>query len=302
MQKVTGSSPVTRSTEPKLSSAGVAQLARASACHAEGHGFESRYPLHFSVIAPYLRPIHPNFRVNLRAETKRPIIKRYTNQNQDRKRKIIMTQNQTRAGNSGNKSSGAPKDAQKAVIEFLKNFSCQQFSKYYTEARTEDLSETRDLKHDHWVACVALPMVNVSVNFQVHFTSAQSRALLSMASSTNPRSIKPSTAQDSLKEYCNLVMGKLKSVLRTELTGDEATRVFLPNIDPSFDNFGKVPTGKEDLIQEAWWRIIWDGGELLAYGKANVKQSFNQNTIQQLNKESSLMAIDDEGDVDFFDF
>ena len=71
-----------------------------------------------------------------------------------------------------------------------------------------------------------------------------------MASSTNPRSIKPSTAQDSLKEYCNLVMGKLKSVLRTELTGDEATKVFLPNIDPSFDNFGKVPTGKEDLIKK----------------------------------------------------
>ena len=196
----------------------------------------------------------------------------------------------------------AIRDAQLAVLDFLKNFSCQTFSSRYTVSRVEEFARCRNMNADHWVASVMLPMSKVSVTFRVHFTSVQSRRLLSMQSDATPSSIKPKSAQDSLKEYCNVVMGKLKSVLRSEFVGDESRKVFVPFVDPSFDKYGLVPSGDEKLVEETWWRIVWDGGEIIAYGKAIAKQAFCEETFEGLAKESSIVSIDDEGDVDFFDF
>ena len=191
------------------------------------------------------------------------------------------------------------KESQSALLEFLKNLSSQQFSIKYATSHTENITKPTDLSMDHWVASVILPMSRVSVAFRVHFTSVQGRKVL-VTKELDQEDISPQNAHDSLKEYCNIVMGKLKAAIADEMQKGEALNVFVPELDPSYDNFGTVPSG--DIIKEAWWRLIWDDTELICYGKAIAKEGFSPKTIEELSKDISVVSFDDEGDVDFFDF
>ena len=191
------------------------------------------------------------------------------------------------------------RDAQIAILNCLKRFSDQQFQTYIKESRIEDLAKSQDLSFDHWVASVLFSTTKASVCFRVHFTSSTSRSLLANTQKADPSSVKPTTAQDFLKEYCNVVMGRIKGILSKEVEVDETRKVFLPQVDPSFDEFGIVPTGSEKVVEEAWWRVIWEGGELVVYGRAKASGGFTQDTLEALGQEA-IVSLDDEGDIDFF--
>ena len=191
------------------------------------------------------------------------------------------------------------KESQSVLLNFLKNVSCQQFSIKYASATNQEFVKPTNLSADHWVASVILPMAKVSVAFRVHFTSVQGRKVLA-TTKLKEDLISPKNAHDSLKEYCNIVMGKLKAAIADEMQNGEMSNVFVPEMSPSYDNFGTVPTG--DVVKETWWRLVWEGGELICYGKAVTKGGFSPKTLEELNKDVSVVSFDDEGDVDFFDF
>lgn len=191
------------------------------------------------------------------------------------------------------------RDAQIAILNCLKRFSDQQFKTYISDSRIEDLAKSQDLSFDHWVASVLFSTTKASVCFRVHFTSSTSRSLLANSSKLAPEAVKPTTAQDFLKEYCNVVMGRIKGILSKEVHVDETRKVFLPQVDPSFDEFGIVPTGTERVVEEAWWRVLWDGGEIVVYGRAKASGGFTEETLAALGAEA-IVTMDDEGDIDFF--
>jgi hypothetical protein len=189
--------------------------------------------------------------------------------------------------------------AQSAILDCLQRFSLQQFTNIAADAKSLDLEKKMDLSNDHWVASVLLSVSKAQVLLRVHFSSAVGRAILAEGSKEDPRSIQPASAHDFLKEFCNVVMGRVKGILTTDAGVEEAKKVFLPSIEPSFDRFGVVPDVKDVAIDQRWWRIEWGGGAVVIFGRATASQGFTDGILQSLAKEN-IVSLDDGGDIDFF--
>ena len=191
------------------------------------------------------------------------------------------------------------RNAQAAIIDCLQRFSLQQFTNFAADAKMLDLDRKMDLSNDHWVASVLLSVSKAQVLLRVHFSSAVGRAILAESSEEDPRSIQPTSAHDFLKEFCNVVMGRVKGILTTNAGTEEARKVFLPSIEPSFDRFGVVPDVEDAAIGQRWWRVQWAGGEVVIFGRATASQGFTDEALQSLAKEN-IVSLDDAGDIDFF--
>ena len=189
--------------------------------------------------------------------------------------------------------------AQAAILGCIKRFMQQQFAGIIPEVNMVDLEAQRDLSADHWVASVLLNTAKAQVLLRIHFSSASGRALLARTLQEDPKSLQPASAHDFLKETCNVVMGKLKGILVAVSESDDARRVFLPNIEPSFDRYGIVPRGSEAPVEESWWRIYWgNGAELVAYARATATAGFSDDTMQALSQQA-IVSVNDFGDIDF---
>lgn len=188
--------------------------------------------------------------------------------------------------------------AQLAVLDCMRRFSLQQFTNLMPGVQLGELNGSLDLSRDHWVASVLLTYSKAQVAMRVHFSSGAGRAILAANVNDDPRSLQPLTAQDFLKEYCNIVMGKVKAILTAGIR-DEVQKVFLPQIEPSFDRYGWIPRPDEEKTGECWWRLHWMGGELIVYGRATAAQGFDENVLKALSEEK-IVSMDDGGDIDFF--
>lgn len=198
---------------------------------------------------------------------------------------------------SGNQEA-EKRTAQAAILDCLQRFSLQQFKNISVDAKMFDLEKQTDMSNDHWVASVLLSVSKVQVLLRVHFSSAVGRAILAEGSKEDPQSIQPASAHDYLKEFCNVIMGKLKGILTVDAGVEDAKKVFLPNIEPSFDRFGVVPEA-DAANDQRWWQITWIGGSVVIYGRATASRGFTDGVLQQLAKEN-IVCIDDGGDIDFF--
>ena len=161
------------------------------------------------------------------------------------------------------------------------------------------LEKTRKFEQDHWVASVLLDTSKASVNFRVHFATLNGRHLLASSSKSDPLSVTPLQVLDFLKEYCNLVMGYIKGALASDLGKDESQKVFLPKLDPSYDNYRIIPTGLVKVMEERWWSITWpNNGELFLYARVKSDTGFHDATFKSL-AEAHQISIDNAGDVEF---
>lgn len=189
--------------------------------------------------------------------------------------------------------------AQAAILGCIKRFMHQQLVSIVPEVEMTDLDSHKDLSSDHWVASVLLNTSKAQVLLRVHFSSASGRAILARNLQEDPKLLQPASAHDFLKETCNVVMGKLKGILVAVSESDDAKRVFLPNIEPSFDKYGVVPGDSEMPVEESWWRIFWsNGGELVAYARATASTGFSEDTMEALSHQA-IVSVNDLGDIDF---
>jgi hypothetical protein len=187
--------------------------------------------------------------------------------------------------------------AEVAILDCLQRSSHRHFTAFVPDAESLPL-DAGDLSADHWVASVLLNTSKAQVVLRVHFSSAVGRLLLSKAIREDPHSIQPSSAHDFLKEFCNVVMGKVKGILVSEIGKDEAREVFLPHIEPSYDRFGKVPGTAQDDQEVRWWRLKWADGELILFGRATAAQGFTEALMLELSK-TGVLLVDDGGEIEF---
>jgi len=186
---------------------------------------------------------------------------------------------------------------QTTILEAIERLATQHIGLFIPGVKSFPLDVAKDISSDHWVASVLLNASRAQIHFRVHFSTALSRTLLADHFKTDPTQINPLTAHDHLKEFCNLIMGRVKGALSPELNMDEKTKVFLPKVDPSYDNYKKVPVGTEKAIEERWWRMVWEGGELMMYAKVKSAGGFSNNVLAALAQDN-VISVDNEGDIE----
>ena len=187
---------------------------------------------------------------------------------------------------------------QTTILEAIERLATQHIGLFIPGVKSFPLEVATDISSDHWVASVLLNASKAQIYFRVHFSTALSRSLLADQFKTDPSQINPLTAHDHLKEFCNLVMGRVKGALSPELSVEEKTKVFLPKIDPSYDTYKEAPIGTEKALEESWWRMVWDSGELMMYAKVKSAGGFSNNVLAALAQDN-VIIVDNDGDIEF---
>ena len=101
--------------------------------------------------------------------------------------------------------------------------------------------------------------------------------------------------QDFLKEYCNVVVGQIKTFLSAGNEEGETAKEYLPEITPSYDQYG-VHNSKKTRPNEEWWKIIWNDQELVMCSEVNCGDNFNGETIKSLS-EQGIISVTHDGKV-----
>ena len=183
--------------------------------------------------------------------------------------------------------------SQVSLLDALEKLSLALLQPTEPNANLFALDDTRKFEQVHWVAAIILDTLIASVNFRVHFATTNGRHLLAANSKSDPLSFTPEEVLDFLKEYCNLVMGHIKGALAGDL-GEEALKtVFLPRLDPSYDNYKIIPTGLVKVIEERWWSFTWpDNGEVFIYAQVKSVTGFNDATFKSLATAHQMPELD----------
>ena len=190
-------------------------------------------------------------------------------------------------------------NAQLAILNCVKRISLEHFNSFIPEAQITPLKSDQDMSHDHWVSSVILTTEKASVFLRVHFSSATGRNLIAKFLGEDPEVFSPDEPQDFLKEFCNVVIGRAKGFLSSNVDPENKSEVFIPKITPSYDEFGSIQVKKQKILEEDWWRITWDEDELILYGKAKATDGFTSEAMEALGQET-IISIGDDGEVDFF--
>ena len=193
--------------------------------------------------------------------------------------------------------SNTPQDlltkSQLALLDAIGRLSLVLLLPSEPNAQLVTLEKSRSYEDDHWVASVLLDTSKVSVNFRVHFGTINGRHLMASSFQADPALLSPEHVLDFLTEYCNLVMGHIKGALAGDL-GEEALKtVFLPRLDPSYDNYKIIPTGLVKVIEERWWSFTWpDNGEVFIYAQVKSVTGFNDATFKSLATAHQMPELD----------
>lgn len=186
---------------------------------------------------------------------------------------------------------------QTLLLNALVKQSVDQLKPFIGDVVAFPIDRPIDISDDHWVASVLLDATKAQIYFRVHFKTAHSRQLL--GSKVGSGDYEAKTTHDFIKEYCNMVMGKIKAALGPEIDAEAKKKVFIPQVDPSYDRFAKIPTGQEVAEEERWWRMLWPKGEMNMYAKVKSDAGFTENVLNSLSQDK-VVTVDNEGDIDFF--
>ena len=190
--------------------------------------------------------------------------------------------------------------ANSTLLEAIQRVALSQMQTVDPNAKSEAISRDYDISSDHWIASVLLDINKAQVYFRVHFSTATSRKLLAKQLKVDAKNFEAITSHDQMKEFCNVVMGRIKGMLRAELDQESTTKVFLPKVDPSYDNFGVVPPAASQAVyDQCWWRIFWDEGEFILFARVKSQSGFGAETLKSLANEQ-IILLDNEGEIEMF--
>ena len=188
------------------------------------------------------------------------------------------------------------KTAEVAINNFVKRVSLEHFHNFKPDANLCPLEENRDLSNDHWVSSVLITTDKASINFRIHFSSVMGKQLLADAFGESPAEFSHVEVQDFLKEFCNVIVGQVKTFLSSESDPDNPGKVFVPEIEPSYDEYGVV--NKQDKpTNEDWWKIVWDDQELVLCSEVNCGDNFTAETLKQLSNQG-ILSVTHDGKVE----
>jgi hypothetical protein len=187
--------------------------------------------------------------------------------------------------------------AQLGILDAIEKLSHNQVLLGMPDAKVAPLEKGRDISQDHWVASVLLDTSKAQVYFRVHFATSISRKLLADHLHSDPKLFEPTTAHDHLREFCNVVMGRIKGALAPEIDLSSQKKVFLPKLDPSYDKYKIIPTGNEKVDEERWWRITGSAGELILYARARSEGGFSAEVLKGLS-QVHVIIVSNDGDIE----
>ena len=184
------------------------------------------------------------------------------------------------------------------LLDAIQRVALSQMHTNSPDAQSEPISHERDISADHWVASVLLDINKAQIYFRVHFSTATSRKLLAQQLHVDAKNFEAITSHDQMKEFCNVVMGRIKGMLSAELDKESTSKVFLPKVDPSYDNFSKIPTpGSGAVYDQRWWRISWTDGELILFARVKSQSGFGAETMKSLANEQ-IILMDNDGEIE----
>lgn len=160
-----------------------------------------------------------------------------------------------------------------------------------------DVDPNSDLSYDHWICCIVVAFQEVSITFTTHFTSKAARALASKGTGIEIDKIAPKVSHDFMREYANITAGSIKETLqKCDFQQERPQPVMLPVQEPSFDVV-KIQK-EEDHWVSHWVLKASEDCQLICSGKVEVSDPGFTSKLDKLDEAS--MAIDDEGEIDFF--
>lgn len=189
----------------------------------------------------------------------------------------------------------------KKIFNLVNNSSCsalQNLTKISDDDMVvKEINGDGDLSYDHWICCIVVNFEEVSVAFTVHFTSKDARAITSMGTGKSSSSLKPKTNHDFMKEYANLTAGAIKDTLqKCDFENHKFRETMLPMQKPSFDT---VTIDEEDDHWISHWIIsLPNDVSFICSSKVEVTSSNFKEKLKNL--DTSIMAVDDDGEIEFF--
>jgi hypothetical protein len=167
------------------------------------------------------------------------------------------------------------------------------------EAQLVEVEGGLSVDYDHWVSSTFLDMSKAQILMRVHFKTVDSRYFTTMFFG-GKSGHRPQTTHDQVKEFSNMVMGRVKTAISSESNSQELVQVYLPKVEAGFDNFEKAVISSESTVQEKSWKLILDEDRtLLIFAKVKGEVAFTRELIDRLTSNVGV-AVDDEGDIDYF--
>ena len=190
-----------------------------------------------------------------------------------------------------------PISSQVTLLEAIQKIALAQVQTIEPGAASEPFDKSRDISQDHWVASIILDTKKAEVFLRVHFSTSIGRQMLANHLKSDPKTFAAASVLDHLKEFCNVIMGRIKGALNPEMDMASITKVFVPNVDPSYDKYTIIPTGTENILEERWWRIHWSHGEIILYARVKSAAGFGEEVLKRLSLEP-VIVVDNEGEIE----
>ena len=186
-----------------------------------------------------------------------------------------------------------------AILNAVKDVALEVLQFTVSDAQFVEIEGENIVDCDHWVSSTLLDVSRAKILMRVHFQTTDSRFYTGKHFGEG-NSLKAVTTHDQIKEYCNMVMGRIKAGLCADIETEVIKQVFLPKIEPGFDRFEKVQESTESMVQEMWWKIqMKENFELIMYAMVKSDTPFDSNLIASITSSHGVSA-DDEGEVEFF--
>ena len=158
----------------------------------------------------------------------------------------------------------------------------------------EDLSGKEDFSHDHWVCLIMIIFEGMRTSFKVHFTSNAARILAARFHSFKIDDLTPQTSHDFMREYCNLVAGKIKIQLAgCDFEEAAVIKPMLPIQKPSYDEV-ELEANKSN------WHCLINTDQPTSIVCSVSLEVENTSLLKNIDKLNNSVLIDDSGTVEFF--
>lgn len=193
-----------------------------------------------------------------------------------------------------------PKDVDR-IFQLINESSFQSLNSQIKgadgELQAKEVDPNSDFSYDHWICCIVVAFQEISITFTTHFTSKAARELASRGTKLPVADISPKISHDFMREYANITAGSIKDTLqKCDFKQERPQPVMLPVQEPSFD-IVKIDTAEDQWVSH-WILKLSESCSLICSGKVEISDASFTNKLDKLDEAS--MAIDDEGEIDFF--
>ena len=145
--------------------------------------------------------------------------------------------------------------SKKAIAQCVERFCHEQASSFLNDVTFAGLAKSPSLKQGDWAVSVCLQTESSTVDLQVFFSEKANQAVLAKVMSAYPAPSREYTGQEVMQECLNVVIGRVKGLIATELKVSKGKKTFLP-VARKIESEADVQTST-DIQYQSWWTMTW---------------------------------------------